>query len=270
MIVNQRVELERLKCKVCLMIDELKNCTLWNELFFLSREITMWWSMTMRKQSLSLAILRSLFSKKVNCFNFNNCMKIMAFSKLIVMVITNVLTLLLCSVRWGWDEDWSSTESLVGETAANSVYASRPKKIHQVSLQFCDPVQVWIFFFTRLLCQHPAESHDKSLHSLWFLWCLLVSSFTRTSTSSPHPLSFFFPSHFPQFTNHISVVWLSYFCFYFSLPLSFFSFFFSTSSICPFILVVSAYLLLWRPTCQDHRDQLSTTWQMATSFILVH
>lgn len=123
-------------------------------------------------------------------------MKIMAFSKQIVMVITNVLTLLFCSVRWGWDEDWSSTESLVGETAANSIYASRPKKIHQVSLQFYDPVQVWIFFFTRLLCQHPAESHDKSLHSLWFLWCLLVSSFTRTSTSSPHPLSFFSPLTF--------------------------------------------------------------------------
>lgn len=36
-------------------------------------------------------------------------------------------------------------------------------------------------------------------------------------------------------------------------------------SICPFILVVSADLLLFRPTCQDHRGQFSTTRQRLSS-----
>lgn len=37
------------------------------------------------------------------------------------------------------------------------------------------------------------------------------------------------------------------------------------SSICPFILVVSLDLLLLRPTCQDHRELLWTTWQRLSS-----
>lgn len=87
-----------------------------------------------------------------------------------------------------------------------------------------------------------------------------------------HPLSSAYLSLFSE----CSLIFSAFCCplllflfLFFPLPcLSFLLF--SPLSFCPFILVVSPDLLLLRPTCQDHRDQFSTTRQHLSSCCIRH
>lgn len=154
----------------------LKNKGAWaaslTELTSLSlRVITMWWSMTMRKPNHSLAIPRSLFSKKVIFFfstNKWNYVKYHTFPLLSVFWILS--SLLYSSVCRGWDQDRSSEASLIGQTAADAVNAARPEEIHQVSLHFYYPATS--IPSIHLIHKSWHISYTPSLLSFWFLWCL--------------------------------------------------------------------------------------------------
>lgn len=161
----------------------------------------------------------------------------------------------LCSVRRGRDEDRSSEESLIGETAANAFNASWPEEIHQVSSHFYNSampfsclystqssccrspmllISFFFFFFcfafTRhmvymlcTVCNQQIQRHDISLR----LWCQSLSFFTRTSSSFYFLLS---SSHFSlnvHKASQLSVVPLTCSSFCFSLSLDFLSPFFS-------------------------------------------
>lgn len=170
------------------------------------------------------------------------------------------------SVRWGGDENRSSEEAPAGEAAADAVDASRPEKIHQVSLS------------PQSLAFMPHASHSTPNHDESFRLCspfgfFYVCLYLCLPKLQPPPTIFLFCLSLSslQESTHLPLMWL--FCFsalVFSLPSSCFSFppFFPSCAHLLFIPAVSADLLLLGPTCQDHRDQLSTTrWHLSSRCI---
>lgn len=164
-------------------------------------------------------------------------MKIFWFS------LFQMLPLLLCSSLYrGWDQDRSSETPLAGETAADAVHAAWPETIHQV-----------FKFFILWQLYHPCCPYSISCVCHWIL-----------HHTYPHVIdlygvfTFFLWSHF----FWTSMYHLSFLLCHFVLLVSFFPLY---SSLHPSIHSVSADLLLLRPNCQDHSDQLSTTWQHLSS-----
>lgn len=116
----------------------------------------------------------------------------------------------------------------------------------------------------KTVCVHEIQSHDISLILLNYTPFGLFDVCLCHHLPELHPPSTFF--YLPP-----TFLWTSSFLLSHSLvSVSIFPPFFPPPSFYPFILVVFPNLLLLRPTCQDHRDQFSTTRQHLSSCCIRH